>query len=160
MHDEDHDRDRDRRNRYTVPEAAQMLGVTQDAVRKRITRHTIKSERDADGRVYVYLDPSEIVHDAGQDRDRDELLESYRDQIAYLRSQIDARTEELRRKDHIIAALTERIPELEASKEGSRSSEAAQEARERPDQPPETSTTPEGAEDVRERNTRPWWRIW
>jgi excisionase family DNA binding protein len=39
--------------RYTVPEAAKILGVGTDAVRKRIARDTIPYERDAGGRVYV-----------------------------------------------------------------------------------------------------------
>ncbi len=48
------------------------------------------------------------------------LVDTLHDQVAYLRGvietrdrELEARTEELRRKDHIIAALTERIPELE-----------------------------------------------
>jgi|SRR5215210_4358109 hypothetical protein len=46
------------------------------------------------------------------------------DQVEYLRGvseardqELEARTEELRRNDHIIAALTERIPELEPTSE-------------------------------------------
>jgi hypothetical protein len=39
------------------------------------------------------------------------------DQNEYLRRQLEVWQEEARRKDHIIAALTERIPELEAAKE-------------------------------------------
>ena len=39
------------------------------------------------------------------------------DQVSFLRSELVTRNEELRRKDHIIAALTERIPELEPPSE-------------------------------------------
>ncbi|MDQ3833129.1 MAG: hypothetical protein M3315_05740 [Actinomycetota bacterium] len=38
-------------------------------------------------------------------------------QISYLKSVIQTCDEELRRKDHIIAALTERMPELEPASE-------------------------------------------
>jgi hypothetical protein len=50
--------------RYTVPEAAKVLGIGTDAVRKRIARDTIPHEKDDDGRVYVYLDTG---HDEGHD---------------------------------------------------------------------------------------------
>jgi hypothetical protein len=39
------------------------------------------------------------------------------DEIRFLREELGIRNEELRRKDHIIAALTERIPELEPPRE-------------------------------------------
>lgn len=105
--------------------AAEVLGVTVDAVRKRIQRGTIPHERHEDGRVYVLLDAG-ALQDARPvtsgtmlDGERDELVESFKEQISYLRrvigtrdQELAARTEELRRKDHIVAALTERIPEL------------------------------------------------
>jgi excisionase family DNA binding protein len=52
--------------RYTVREAAKVLGIGTDAVRKRIARGTISYEKDDAGRVYVYLD-------AGQDKGHDDL---------------------------------------------------------------------------------------
>lgn len=154
MQDHDQDANRDRRERFTVPEAADHLGLSQDAVRKRIKRHTIEHERDHDGRVFVFLDAATTEQDDDQDRDRDELVESYRDQIEYLRAQIDARTEELRRKDHIIAALTERIPELEPPPE------AQEKPQPRTEEQAETSTNTPAAGVGQERNTRPWWKIW
>jgi hypothetical protein len=110
--------------RYTVPEAAKILGIGTDAVRKRIARDTIPHEKGDDGRVYVYLDTG---HDEGHDAQEKapELVESLREQIGYLQGVIATRDEELRtraedlrrrdqdleRRDHIIAALTERIPQ-------------------------------------------------
>src|SRR5215207_11275141 len=114
--------------RYTVPEAAKVLGIGTDAVRKRIARGTISHEKDAAGRVYIYLDTG---HDEGHDEGHDarelspELVQSLREQIGYLQGVIATRDEELRtraeelrrrdqdleRRDHIIAALTERIPQ-------------------------------------------------
>ncbi len=125
--------------RMSVNEAAQALGVTVDAIRKRVQRGTIPHQKDESGRVWVLVeaakamqetptgtvrDESEGVHDTDRDmyqtEVRNDLVESLEDQIGYLRGvietrdkELEARTEELRRKDHIIAALTERIPELE-----------------------------------------------
>lgn len=45
-------------DRVTVVEAAARLGVKEQAIRKRIQRGTIAHDKDDDGRVYVYLDPS------------------------------------------------------------------------------------------------------
>ena len=44
--------------RLTVPEAAEVLGVTVDAVRGRIRRGTLDSERES-GTVYVWVDLAE-----------------------------------------------------------------------------------------------------
>ncbi len=44
-----------------------------------------------------------------------ELVEELRSEVAYLKEVIATRDEEIRRRDHIIMALTERVPELEAS---------------------------------------------
>jgi hypothetical protein len=110
-----HDR---RVDRVTVPEAADLLGVTQSAVRKRIQRGTIPWDKDEQGRTYVYVDPSETSFETEEDKSRDssagqsrdELLETYREQVEFLRR-------ELERKDTIIMSLTQRIPELEAAPE-------------------------------------------
>jgi hypothetical protein len=105
-------------DRVTVPEAAELLRVTESAVRKRIQRGTIPWDKDVEGRIYVYVDPSETSLETGQDKSRDEslgqsrneLLEVYREQVEFLRR-------ELERKDTIIMSLTQRIPELEAAPE-------------------------------------------
>jgi hypothetical protein len=118
------EKDTPRSKRYTVPEAAKILGIGTDAVRKRIARDTIPHEKGDDGRVYVYLDTG---HDEGHDAQEPspELVESLREQIGYLQGVVATRDEELRtraeelrrrdqdleRRDHIIAALTERIPQ-------------------------------------------------
>jgi excisionase family DNA binding protein len=129
--------------RYTVPEAAKVLGIGTDAVRKRIARGTIPHEKDAAGRVYVCLDTG---HDEGHDERHvarelsPELVQSLREQIGYLQGVIATRDEELRtraeelrrrdqdleRRDRIIAALTERIPQaLEPPSEARESPESS-----------------------------------
>jgi excisionase family DNA binding protein len=141
-------------NRATVYEAAEALGVTVDAIRKRIQRGTIAHKRDGNGRVYVLLDKVSTL----RDRDKDtyqtsqyDLVESLRDQIVYLRNELRTRSEELRRKDHIIAALTDRISELEAPQGATERRQTA-------------SVSSEGAEPTQEGTgaqksaQRPWWR--
>lgn len=105
-------------DKMLVPEAAKMLGVTQSAVRKRIQRGTIPWDKDVEGRVYVYVDPFEgrpetkdnESRDTVSGQSRDELLEVYKEQVEFLR-------QELERKDTIIMSLTQRIPELEPAPE-------------------------------------------
>ena len=105
-------------DRVTVPEAADLLGVTQSAVRKRIQRGTIPWDKDEEGRIFVYVDPSDAGPETDKDTSRDtaagqsldELLEVYREQVDFLRR-------ELERKDTIIMSLTQRIPELEPVQE-------------------------------------------
>lgn len=113
-------------DRVTVQEAAQRLGISQDAVRQRVRRGSMRYDKDDKGRVYVYLDPTNtrpmVVHDAPRDTvheasRNDELVTELRDRIRFLETELADRKEEFRRKDHIIAALTQRIPELEAASE-------------------------------------------
>jgi excisionase family DNA binding protein len=136
----------------TVAQAAAALNISQDAVRKRISRGTIPHDRDESGRVYVYLVPSETVHRTDQDTApndatktvQDAYVRSLEDQIAFLR-------QELERKDRILLNLTERIPELEAPPEARESPQTAEEERERAEPRSAAGGAQEGVQ-------RPWWR--
>ena len=107
-------------DRVTVPEAAEMMGVTQSAIRKRVHRGTIPWGKDGEGRIYVYVDPSEMgpetrggkARDTSAGQSRDELLEAYRDQVEFLRR-------ELERKDTLLMSLMQRVPELEPATDSS-----------------------------------------
>jgi hypothetical protein len=106
-------------DRVTVQEAAHRLGISQDAVRQRIRRGSLKNERDDRGRVYVYLDPTDTpptaaLHPASHN---ELLVTELRERNRFLEAELAERREESRRKDHIIAALTQRIPELEPPSE-------------------------------------------
>src|SRR5215212_9153575 len=50
-------------SRVSVYEAADLLGVTVDAIRKRIQRGTIPHERHEDGRAYVLVDEAWALED-------------------------------------------------------------------------------------------------
>lgn len=117
-------------DRMTVTEAAEMLKVTQSAIRKRIQRDTIPWDKDTEGRVYVYVDTFEDRPETGDSKSRDfvpgqsrdELLEAYKEQVEFLR-------QELERKDTIIMSLTQRIPELESISEPREAPERVSEER-------------------------------
>jgi excisionase family DNA binding protein len=119
-------------DRLTVQEAAQRLGISQDAVRQRIRRGSMRHDKDDKGRVYVYLNPTNTrptpIHDAPRDTVYDasrsnQLVTELRNRIQFLETELADRKEESRRKDHIIAALTQRIPELEPASEAREYSE-------------------------------------
>lgn len=101
-----------------VVQAAELLGLTEGAVRQRIKRATLPIEKTPDGSVYVLLDANHTRTNGDQHDDNTTDLrltvERLDSEVAFLRSELVTRNEELRRKDHIIAALTERIPELPA----------------------------------------------
>src|SRR3954447_22331998 len=89
--------------RLSVPEAAETLGISASAVRKRVERGTLKACKDKDGRLFVYLDMEEVgratlrdtSHDTAYDKDRDELLAELREQSRFLREELVTRNEEL-----------------------------------------------------------------
>ncbi len=131
--------------RYTVTEAAQVLGVGTDAIRKRIQRDTIRHER-IDGTVYVWLDTNEPRHDSGG---TGSLVEAYKDQLEAYKDQVEFLRRELERKDTIIMTMASRIPELEPAPEPREAPETASEGQERGMVPDEGEGT-----------SRPWWRRW
>ena len=153
----------DNLDRLTVVEAAERLGVKEQAVRKRIARGTLHHTKDEDGRVYVYLVPSDTNakpeaegNSTGDSTDTYTLIRSLEDQVGYLRREVEDWKDESRRKDAILMSLTQRIPELEAPRE----------PREAPEIGPGYADVPEGveprpatggAQEAAERRSS-WWR--
>ena len=148
--------------RYTVHEAALLLGLSVDAVRKRAERGSLKREKDpTDGTVYILLDTDHPAsgHETSQQPDGDEmptsqLVDSLQDQVDYLRRELDIRNEELRRKDHLLAAALERIPELPqtASREAPEAPENGPDLRSGVDHQGEDAGPEAGV------SRRSWWR--
>jgi hypothetical protein len=106
--------------RLSVGEAAARLGVTRDAIHKRIRSNSIRHEQGEDGRFYVYVDTPTTGADTSADMStaaRAELLDELRDRLHFVERQLEeerqARTEERRRHDTLMAQLMQRIPELE-----------------------------------------------
>jgi hypothetical protein len=106
-----------------VNSAAEELGVSTDAVRKRISRGTLRSDR-REGTVRVWLDDGGTEAGREAQVDGGALVEVLREQSEYLRGQLAEEREARRRADTIIAQLTQanaalaaRVPELEAPQE-------------------------------------------
>jgi hypothetical protein len=147
-----------------VSEAARILGISPEAIRARIQRGTLHKDKGSDGTVYVRLDADQMrsYGDRPQDATSDEsvdqtrLVASLEEQVSFLRAELVTRNEELRRKDHIIAALTERIPELPApassSQEAPGAPETVSEGASR------SGVPPEGQSQQKPTERRSWWR--
>ena len=151
------------RRRVGVNEAADVLGLTVEAIRGRIRRGTIEHERDGD-RVYVLVPddrpptnrdkPRDQPHDQHPDEAAPmrELVEELRDHIADLRDQLAEEREARRRADTIIMQLAARVPELTAAEEPRESRESVAQDE------PGTSTPPDQASPQTAAQPRSWWR--
>ena len=145
-----------------MAEAAEILGITAEAVRTRIKRdklRAVKDPPDRTGTVYVLLqadqtgqniDPTVQGQDQATDQtaQRNELVEALREQVAYLQGvisvrdrELEQRAEEIRRRDsalereqQLTAMFATRLGELEAPQE------------ERQEPPHEPVQAPEGSE--------------
>ncbi len=116
-------------DKLSVSEAASRLGVTQSAVRKRVQRGQIPYEKDERGHTFVYLSRDESRNgsrdehtgpsrETARDESRDAYVSALEEQVRFLRAELEARREESRRKDHIIAGLVQRVPpQLEAPRD-------------------------------------------
>jgi predicted ArsR family transcriptional regulator len=92
--------------RVTIAQAAKQLGITQEAIRARIRRGSIESNKGEDGRTYVYLAEEASVA-SGVSNDYINALKS---QIASLEQDKEHLREDSQRKDAIIMSLTQRFP--------------------------------------------------
>jgi HNH endonuclease len=128
--------------RMSLREAAEVLGVSKEAVRKRVIRGTLDSERDADGRVYVYLPAVAPEEDVSDKPEREALISEMRGRIQFLE-------DEHRRKDAILLSMTETMRALSPPERESPVS--AEEG-------PEGAGPRPGAEGTQEAVQRPWWR--
>src|SRR5215208_7734059 len=129
--------DRPIERRLTVHQAAKVLGITPEAVRSRTQRGTLAKEKGDDGTVYVRLNDDQLRTNADkqtdqstyigdQTDDQSQLVEHMASEIEHLREMLALRDEEIRRRDHLLAAALERIPAIEP-----------------PDTPSETQESPE-----------------
>ena len=159
--------------RLSVAEAAEALGVTRDAIHKRIKRDSVEYEKGEDGRFYVYVDTSTPGLDESIYKSKDEskvevlerLIEGQQERIEFLERELERRGDETTRLHQIVGGLTQanarlaaRVPELEAP--------GSPEARESPESPGPIETPAaapgghyggtEASEAGGER--RPWWR--
>jgi hypothetical protein len=144
-------------SRLAVPEAARALGISPEAVRNRLSRGTLKSVKES-GTVYVLLETDRTRHtdDISSDMPGDTpqaLVGEMRSRIESLERQLAQANERDRENRRIIAALTSRIPAIEAPPDERESPEAVEEEPEGAGPHPATRSSQEGAQ-------RPWWRFW
>jgi chromosome segregation ATPase len=122
-----------------VAQAAEILGITVEAVRGRIKRRTLDHERHS-GTVYVLLHADQMPtgRQPGDDQARPAALaDELRDRIHYLERQVEEEREARRRADTILAQLSA------ANAEQARTIRAL----EAPQEPPEDAETVEEAPD-------------
>ena len=122
-------------SRYTVAEAADVLGITTGAVRNRLSRGTLRSTKFA-GTVYVLLhDDMSSGNNRGTDDisnemptfESDALISSKDETIAVLREQLEAERQAHAEARRLLMAALERIPAIEAPQEATEDAEAVEE---------------------------------
>ena len=92
-----------------VSEASEILGVSKEAIRKRMDRETIPKKKNESGQWTVLVEDDRHAT-SGQVQDGE--LERLRSEVEYLR-------QENERKDHMIMSLINKVPQLEAPNPGS-----------------------------------------
>ncbi|MCA1731537.1 MAG: hypothetical protein LC751_19680 [Actinobacteria bacterium] len=175
-HTTDNSTDQATDRRVTVPEAAVLLGLSEDAVRSCLKRGTLRREKARDGTVLVVLGvggssgrPTTGTVQTisrpttGQPTDKTvqtDLAEVLHDQMSFLREQLEQEREANRENRRIIAALTQRIPEIEPPRDSppeprhvpERADETASEGA------AESRTGTEGPQEATEERRTSWWR--
>ncbi len=151
------------RRRVTVPDAADALGITVEAVRGRIKRGKLGHVKDA-GTVYVLLPidgarPDKTSHQPDNDRitDQSKLIGVLEAQVEDLRARLDRADEANRENRRIIAGLVQRIPELEATPEPRDEPETVAEDAEGGADRSDTVGAQTGARPTEETTKKPWW---
>lgn len=148
----------------TFAEAAERLNISVDAVRMRVRRGRLTTIQ-ANNRTFVVWPQPEQVNEQRTEPNRSDNRSSVRvdsrviaaleAHIASLERQLTERTEEIRRRDHIIAGLVERVKELPATVEMPQDANAG---------PSRGNVVVEGSEAVKPTSDslalswRRWWR--
>ena len=95
---------------HSMPEAAKVLALTEEAVRQRVKRGTLDSIK-VDGKLFVLLDndrsdtQEQLVNNRSADtsNDRSRLVNALEDEVAHLRKQLDQANERYRENRRTIA---------------------------------------------------------
>jgi len=124
----------------------------------RVRRGTLESEKDPDGRVHVWVNDDSTETRPRLDGEPSALISAKDETISVLSEQLESERQARRRADTIIAqltqanaALTARVPELEAPQ---KSPEAAETVEDEPERTGFRSSVGEAEEGAQ----RPWWR--
>jgi len=137
--------------RLTVQEAAEVLGTSVDAVRMRVRRGSLESEKDPDGRVYVWVNGDSTETKPRLDGEPSALISAKDETISTLREQLQAERQAHAEARRLLAAALERIPAIEAPQEPPEDAETVEEEPEgaQPHSAAEEARDELGAERVR-----------
>ncbi len=127
-----------------VKQAAEALGISTEGVRQRIRRRSLSSEKDADGRVYVWLDEDDAANRRGTDGSTHAVITRLESEVEYLRA-------ENQRKDAILLSMAEGLKSLEPPTSG----EGEQQY-----QGVATGPEEQKEEQRQQDDTRSWWQRW
>jgi excisionase family DNA binding protein len=108
----------------SLAEAAQRLGISYDAARRRIARGTLPAVKVGERWFVAAPDagpaPDPLPNTSPDPRPDvtgpapDVVISILQDEVGFLRSELESRAEEIRRRDHIIAGLVESMRALPA----------------------------------------------
>jgi hypothetical protein len=155
--------------RFTVPEAAERLGISENALRKRVQRDTVQWDRDDDGRVFVYLPPTGTSQASNQAGDYAggladdqsvapvELVDSLQEQVGYLRGALETRDKELAEMRRLLAGALERIPAIEPPPDTTPANTPSEPQR-APQTRSENGGSSTGPDQDNGQHRRSWWR--
>ena len=156
--------------RLTLRQAAAVLNVSESAIRKRVERGTLRTDKGADGKRYVYLDTvADNLTDEGADAsatpEHDALISELRAHNGTLREQLEAERQAHAEARRLLMAALERIPpQLEAPSEARESPETVDEEPERAEPQAAAGEAEEGTERLQQRSglrapvdKLPWW---
>ena len=165
----------DKTGLLTVHEAAEVLGISPEAVRSRLHRGTLERHKEEDGTVYVRLNDDRTSEErrpnGGSTDERTAHLEELREQVGYLREiigtrdrELEGRAEELAEMRRIVAGMAQAntelartVRELEAPKgPPQEATGGAQEA----EMSPKDIYPSEVGEEPQTDAQRPWWLRW
>jgi hypothetical protein len=145
--------------RLTVQEAAEVLSTSVDAVRMRVRRGTLESEKDPDGRVHVWVNGDSTETKPELDGEPGALISAKDETIRVLSEQLESEREARRRADTIIAQLTQanatlaaRVPELKAPQGQPEAAEKVE------GEPARSGSRPDQVGAREDTQPRSWWR--
>ena len=137
-----------------VKQAAEALGISSEGIRQRIRRGSLRSEKDTDGRVYVFID-EEAANGTPYEPSTDDVVSRLENEVEFLRKELATRDAEIQRRDAVLLSLSEGLKALNPPP-------ASPEPRELPETgsaQPERGNTPAGAERPFTEEERPsWWK--
>ncbi len=145
-------------NRVTVAQAAELLGLSAEAVRSRVQRGTLVSEK-VNGTVYVLLEDTAQTRPNTdeahlQDGTQTHLIGDQTEFIGSLQGQIEWLRREVERKDTLLMTLMQRVPELDPVRDATPEPRDASETTS--EDSGKDSVPPEQSEPLKRK--RSWWR--